>query len=306
MEPEVPKPKNPRRWRRSLIVLLIGLAYLAAIYLLVPETHPLSEFLRGTRYGPGLRGFERRLIERAAKIERLRVTVVWKSRRGERVVGKLLLDRGDRILLDVKCGERWRSALVHNGAEGWFMKFSPEASRFELTRYKTKRFDFGIKRVMSFVWRHQVAPLYPYVAPDKLSDLLRSSRVTLLGERRFRGRPCRVVRIDDRARILRRRVDLWILQDEQRIVKTESSWGFRFGLLAGLRKWRFELMGVSVVAEFEADAQFDDSEFDPVPLIRDFADAVKRGMDEILTTEELLRGEPPAPDSDGAEDVGEN
>jgi hypothetical protein len=305
MEPEVPKPKNPRRWRRSLIVLLIGLAYLAAVYLLVPETHPRSEFLRGTRYGPGLRGFEQRLIERAAKIERLRMTVVWESRRGEPVVGKLLLDRGDRILLDVKCGERWRSALLHNGPEGWFMEFSLEDSRFVLTRFETKGFDFGSKRAMFFVSRHQVALLYPYVAPDELSDLLRSSRVTLLGERRFRGKPCQVVRIDRRERIVRKWVHLWILQDEQRIVKTESSWGFRFGLLAGLRKWRKPTV-VSVVAEFEADARFDDSEFDPVPLIRDFADAVKRGTDETLTTEELLRGEPAEPGSDGAEDVGEN
>ena len=303
MEPEVPKPKTPRRWRKSLIVLGIGLAYLAAVYLLVPETHPLSN-MRGTRYGPGLRGFEQRLIERAAKIERLRMTVVSKGPyAGRRVVGTLLLDGKKRVRVETKGGGVWQCAWVHDGTEGWHIVHSPGKPYFHLETFDAIDDIRRSDDLFGFSWEHEVVALYPYVSPRKLQRLLSGARVTLVGEEKFRGKRCRILRVEERSRRFKERVDLWIIRDEQRVVKTEATSAFRFGLL---RKWLFYRKIVSVVTEFDDDATFKDSEFDPVPLIRAFADAVKRGTDEILTTEELLRGQPAEPDSDGAEDVGEN
>jgi hypothetical protein len=123
MDQDVPTPKAPRRWLKSLIVLLIGLAYLAVVYWASPALRDEMR-LRSVWYGwpwlrppqdsyrvrgaHALRGFEKRLIARAEKTGRVHMT------------------------MDVT--KRWRVTTIHHEDSGQREEISPvRERRFKVT-----------------------------------------------------------------------------------------------------------------------------------------------------------------------------
>jgi hypothetical protein len=288
-------------------VLLIGLAYLSAVYVLVPET-------RGDRDGSeakrdrGLEAIEKRVCEHAEKIKRLRMTLVAKGPgEGTRTVARLLLDGDERFRFELTRGDDWHAAWIYDGTEGWHLQrsqYEVEFAQYEnvdQVRYAVRR-----SRAVRGSFLEETALLYPYVAPEAFRDLFRNSsvrRVRWLRDDEFQGRPCRVVRIESRVLWWRIRTDLWLEPREPRVVKLESSTAYRPRLLGRWRKWQVVWKAVSVVSEFDTNPTFDDADFDVLPLLREFAEAVAHRTGELITTEEAFRRMPSGtPDGSGDAD----
>lgn len=275
-------PKRHAR-RRSATVLAVGFVYLAAVYLGVPT---LRTFLLKGREGRRSReeyrvfGEEhvRSLLARATRSDaelgpiRLAGTLTRPSD-SEPIEFELLHDPANgRVLLRLTQGEDWW-ALVQDGRSAPCRTFECMEQRLALLSYRTDA-------AMALTYRHSeiarivtddLPVVYPYIYPDGFRMLLSGRYVREIAETEFAGKPCQIIRAEIRLPAARRvlMADLWVLPDEGRLVKVVQA--FRKSRRpytpldpAGER----DLRSACEVTSFDANAVFDESDFDVQILLR--------------------------------------
>jgi len=318
MDHDAPTPKPPRRWLKSLIVLGIGLAYLAGVYWASPALRQEMK-LYGVWYGVPwerprgphyrvrgdrrLRGFEKRLVERANRTQRVRMTMEvtqrWRSTmtrhddtgesevltpvRERRFKVTLLMERtgGDnpdeRVRLVIEEGKSW-TAWVFDGKDGWYL-FSDASlypARAARRRLESWNVFSPLTNELEPIEAYKMVPLWPFVDARAFSAFLRGADVSPGGRAELHGVPCQVVRIERRLSLTAQEVSkLWIPEGEDRVLKAEHALPWAARLVEKLKPSELGELGTfCVVTSYEEPASFDDEEFDPAPLLKRWADAV--------------------------------
>ncbi len=289
MQREVPERPTHPRWLKSLIVLLLGLVYLAAVYLVSPA---LREELRYTRlryevpfvpriaHGDEHEVFDPRLVARGRRVKRLRATAVLTGpNEDDRTEATLLFDGPERVRIDLKEGTV-RSTFIRRGGRWWQISVEPGKPRVGMVISDHEVF-LGWYFPHSFASPTQVAVFLPYLWPDRFEEFLSGQHIRAVGEKTFQGRECRVLRVQtyrtteayDRQYLWpSSHTDLWIRNDTDILLKTEltRSWAlFRmfaddFGAPKGADI-------VCVLTSFEEDVDFEEGVFDPLALVREFS-----------------------------------
>jgi len=289
MEPEAPDRPTHRRWLKSLIVLLIGLAYLGGVYFISPA---LREELRYTRlryevpFVPGIahddeRGIvDPRLVARARGVKRLRATAVLTGpNEDDRTEATLLFDGPERVRIDLE-GRAVRSTFIRKGGRWWEVLVEPGKPRVGMV-ISDHEFFLGLYFPHFSTSPTEVPVFFPYLWPDDFERFLRDQHIRAVGEKTFQGRKCRVLRVQtyrmtkayDRQYLWpSSRTDLWFRNDTDILVKTELTRSSAlFGNLAdGFGASRGADV-VCVLTSFEEDVEFEESVFDPLALVREFS-----------------------------------
>jgi len=320
--------KGPRRWLKSVIVLLVGLAYLGGVYWASPSLRKEMR-LKGVWYGwpflqpppPGyrvrndrsLRGFEKRLIERAESTQRVRMTMDvtqrWRVKsihhvgdpareceeisplRERRYKVTLLMEPGGsgdearRVRLLIEEGDSW-SAWVFDGSQGWYLLSDTTSYPAQDARRRLGTWSVfsSVTDELRPVEENKMVPLWPFVDPDAFTDFLSGTCVRPGAKGNLNGTPCRIVRVE---RLWRKSglevCKLWMPEGEDRVVKVEYAPAWSPDLIEKLTPdERAELGTFCVVTSYEEPQSFADEEFDPGPLLERWAVSATHSVEQDL------------------------